>query len=685
VASAIRYAAFISYSHQDSLFARWLHRALESYAIPKALIGRETQRGTVPARIGPIFRDRDELSASASLNVAIEAALDASDHLIVLGSPPAAGSRWVDAEILAYKRRYGEKRVIAAILSGEPMSGGADECFPPALRYQLGLDGAMSDLFAEPVAADFRPGKDGKRLALLKIVAALIDVRLDELVQREAQRRQRRQRRLIGVAAASLAGMAVTSGLAIAAVQARHAADRQRAQAEGLVEYMLTDLRGNLERVGRLDALDSVGERALKFYAAQRAGELDSDALGRRSRALHLIGEVATLRGDLARAQRVFTEAAASTAEQLRRHPDDPQRIFDQAQSVFWVGSTAWQRGDLDTAEHAFDRYRQLADDLVQKGGARPDWLAEVEYANSNLGTVLLDRGHFVEARIAFARASAISERLLKGEPSARERIMSMAQSLAWLGDAEAQSGRLGEAREYRAREIALYERLLRGDPRDVGAQRSRAHAQSELARFALLGGAPDEAVMLAERASQGLEAAVAVDPDNASIQSFVINPLLIRTRAELSRGRIEPARAALRQASLHFDRLRSIDASPKAWRDLGADVATVKAQLALADGQAAAALSALGAIAAHAGTGCTPRRIFRIALRADLLEGEARLLGGDAAAARRAWQRAVSRVLRCGGALEPEAAATMKAVTFRLGDTSQPSLRIAAYQTSTP
>lgn len=683
MASAIRYAAFISYSHQDSLFARWLHRALESYAIPKALIGRETQRGTVPARISPIFRDRDELSASASLNVAIEAALEASDHLIVLGSPAAARSRWVDAEILAYKRRFGEKRVIAAILSGEPMSGGEDECFPPALRYQLGLDGAMSDIFAEPVAADFRPDKDGRRLALLKIVAALIDVRLDELVQREAQRRQRR---LIGAAAASLAGMAVTSGLAIAAVQARHAADRQRAQAEGLVEYMLTDLRGTLEPVGRLDALDSVGERALKFYAAQRAGDLDSDALGRRSRALHLIGEVASLRGDLARAQRVFTEAAASTAEQLRRHPDDPQRIFDQAQSVFWVGSTAWQRGDLDTAETAFDHYRRLADALVQKGGATPDWLAEIEYANSNLGTVLMDRGRFVEARTAFARSLAISTRLLAAEPASRERIMSAAQSRAWLADAEAQSGRLGEAREHRAREIALYEQLLRQDARDVGAQRSRAHARSELARFALLSGAPDEAVLLADLAARGLESAIAIDPDNASIQGFVINPLLIEARAELERGRLPAARAALEQAGRHFDRLRRIDASPKAWRDVGLDVATVGAEVALADGRADAALAALGTIPlVSARPVCTPRRAFRLALRADLIEGQARALAGDMPTARLAWRRAVDRARRCGGTLEPEAAATMKAVVLRLGDAPQPPLRIAAYQPITP
>ena len=36
------YKAFISYSHADEAWARWLHRALEGYRVPRRLIGRET-------------------------------------------------------------------------------------------------------------------------------------------------------------------------------------------------------------------------------------------------------------------------------------------------------------------------------------------------------------------------------------------------------------------------------------------------------------------------------------------------------------------------------------------------------------------------------------------------------------------------------------------------------------------
>ncbi|MCZ6830962.1 MAG: TIR domain-containing protein [Gammaproteobacteria bacterium] len=40
-----KYKAFISYSHADEKWARWSHRALESYKPPKHLIGTETRMG----------------------------------------------------------------------------------------------------------------------------------------------------------------------------------------------------------------------------------------------------------------------------------------------------------------------------------------------------------------------------------------------------------------------------------------------------------------------------------------------------------------------------------------------------------------------------------------------------------------------------------------------------------------
>ncbi|HLO22227.1 MAG TPA: toll/interleukin-1 receptor domain-containing protein [Methyloceanibacter sp.] len=89
----LKYRAFISYSHADTNWAKWLHRGLESVHIDKDLVGRVTARGAIPQALRPIFRDRDEFTAGHALAEQTLAALDDSHALIVVCSPASAKSR----------------------------------------------------------------------------------------------------------------------------------------------------------------------------------------------------------------------------------------------------------------------------------------------------------------------------------------------------------------------------------------------------------------------------------------------------------------------------------------------------------------------------------------------------------------------------------------------------------------
>ena len=63
----MRFRAFISDSHADEVWARWLMRRLETYRVPTRLVGTAGIHGPITARLGAFFRDRDELTASATL------------------------------------------------------------------------------------------------------------------------------------------------------------------------------------------------------------------------------------------------------------------------------------------------------------------------------------------------------------------------------------------------------------------------------------------------------------------------------------------------------------------------------------------------------------------------------------------------------------------------------------------
>ena len=58
---------------------------------------------------GIVFRDDEEMGAGQCLGSALEGALDDAENLIVICSPAAAQSKWVDAEVRRFKRRGGVK------------------------------------------------------------------------------------------------------------------------------------------------------------------------------------------------------------------------------------------------------------------------------------------------------------------------------------------------------------------------------------------------------------------------------------------------------------------------------------------------------------------------------------------------------------------------------------------------
>lgn len=207
-----KYWAFISYSHADSKWGKWLHKQLETFPVPRALVGKKTERGyDVPKRLMPIFRDREELPGSATLKDNIQEALEQSRYLVVICSPRSAASIWVNEEVLTFKAMGRSDRVLCLIVDGEPNATdkpgcGLLECFPPAVRHAVNPDRSLSQQREEPIAADARPGKDGKVDALLKLASGLLGVGFDELKQRDARRRRRQK---VGYAMAGAAFVAL--------------------------------------------------------------------------------------------------------------------------------------------------------------------------------------------------------------------------------------------------------------------------------------------------------------------------------------------------------------------------------------------------------------------------------------------------------------------------------------------
>ena len=664
-----RYYAFLSYSHQDKDLADWLHRELEKFRVPSSIAGRLTASGVVPRRLTPIFRDQHDLSASGDLAEEIKAALAASQFLVVLCSPTAAKSRWTNQEIESFKRTRPEGCVLAAIASGEPFASDvpgreAEECFPPALRYRYDRRGRPTNKRAEPLAADLRGNPEERRTGFLKLVAGMLGVGLDELVQRETTRRHRH---LAWLAAASLGGMAVTSTLAVTAINARNEAREQRREAEGLVGFMLGDLKNKLEPIGRLDALDGVGARVLRYYQKQGTADLSDAALSQRSKALSLMAEVAESRGDSAGALRLYRTAMAGTAEAARRAPNDPQALFDHAQNVFYVGQIDRQLGDFKANEAAMREYKDLAIRMIALGPDSMKWRMEKNYADTNLGVALADQRRFPEAVEQFSEALTTMEAIATADPRNREYQQNLAEGLAWLADAQGSMGDYRGAIASRTRGIATLQRLF-DQTGDVDYEQRLVPAHVSLGYLYLEQGQAEAAGEEFRTAVAMADALLPKEPTNTTWREYATKAHLALARQLLVSGRKDEAAVRLASACQLVDTLLRRNPAKPEWRVGSSRCLALQSQIALAGGDRDQALKLAQANLAVARTvhRVDPVSDSYLVAAAYRLLGDARRAAGNAQAAKDAWTAALAQ-LPASPVEEPDQLAEHAAILDRL------------------
>ncbi|MEP1230912.1 MAG: toll/interleukin-1 receptor domain-containing protein [Litorimonas sp.] len=472
-----KYKAFISYSHKDDPWAKWLHRRLENYRLPKSTINTVPTAQKVKHPLRPIFRDREDLAAANDLGDKIEQALTQSENLIVICSPQAAQSQWVNEEILYFKRQNRTAQIFTIIVDGEPYASHiagreAEEAFPPALRFQLNSAGELSTNPAEPLAADMRGHADGKRLGFLKLISGLLNVGLDEIVQRDMQRNRRRVTTITSSALATILVMGTLTGFALYArqdaEQQRSIAQARTTSAEELIEFMVTDLKVKLNAVGRLDALQVVGEEASSYYDQYQLSSHDDDALGRRARVFHFLGEIQANTGELDIANNYFERAYESTQALLSRAPNNADRIFDHAQSAFWLTHVPHIKGKYDSVEVYYKEYAQLADRLLKQ---EPDTLRAVQekiYANGNLASIAHLQGRNNLAYELYKADISYTQKVAAKYSDNIDLKMSLTNSYAWAADAAYKGGRVQESINYREEQYKILTELKQEHPQNA-------------------------------------------------------------------------------------------------------------------------------------------------------------------------------------------------------------------------
>jgi serine/threonine protein kinase len=446
------------------------------------------------------------------------------------------------------------------------------------------------------------------------------------------------------VALALLAGTVISTWQAVRATRAERAASRERARAEDLLAFMLGDLRAQLAKVGRLDLLEAVGDKAMAYFASREARDLDDSTLALHAQALTQIGEIRMDKARYAEATAAFSEAYRRAAALAARHPQNGDMLFERGQAEYWNGFVHWRRGELAPAADWLTRYHDTCLALLALDPSRPAWRSELAYGQHNLAVLRKDRGEFAAAHTDFLAELATLEKMSAANPGDLELRFRITDAHSWLGGVAEQQGDFVEALNQYAVQTTQLEQLVRAEPHtarwrfrlaDAWVLQTNIHLAT--GHFAAAGNGLKEARRL-------IDELTAYDPSNRHWSSASLHFRLQEAMLARQLGDLSAAASLVGDVRPQLENLSAAEPSDRkfilwlvtAWR--------LEAQLRVSAGRSDAATAAARAVELG-------ERLIREgrATNADVGEcalavvaaGEIAAQAGDGAAASRQWQHA--------------------------------------------
>src|SRR5262245_12332271 len=410
------YDAFVSYSHaKDKPIAAALQSVMQR-------LGKPWYR----RRALRIFRDDTSLSATPQLWPAIEQALGQSRFLIVLASPEAAASLWVNKEVSWWLDNKNAETILIAVTDGDLVWDNAVGDFrwrdgmplPPVLTGRFALEPKWVDLRA------YRDGADPRDTRFIDagadFAAAIHGIPKEDLLSQEVREQRRALRRVWSAAALLLFLAALAGWQAKVAIEQRNIAEQQRQLAQQQRDRAERSLAAATRTANNLVV-------ALAQEFQDRAG-MPRDLVRRildRARAL----------------QRQLTESGEAT----------PDLRMGEAHALNDLMNVLLDLGDTQAAMETGQRLRTILEALLATDPRNPQWRRDLAAAHERIGSVLMAAGRREEALLAYRESLAIVEVLAAADPDNVQWQRDISLAHLQIGDVMAAAGqREGALIEFR-------------------------------------------------------------------------------------------------------------------------------------------------------------------------------------------------------------------------------------------
>jgi eukaryotic-like serine/threonine-protein kinase len=271
----------------------------------------------------------------------------------------------------------------------------------------------------------------------------------------------------------------VAAVIALRNAQLVRLASERELQSQRLASFMLGDLADQLRPVGKLDLLDSIGQKGLELLGKARGEAESAQDVLQRARALIVIGEVNSSRGknkiDIAVDALRRADQLLSSLGPQGGGLDIAVLAKTQGSGAFWLGQIAFDAGDYAEATRQMLRYRAACEHWLKARPNDAEARAELGLALGSLGAVASRQGDWAQVTRWFQSMLELKLAALTDKPDDEAATQAVAMARTWLGQMAYIRGKPREALALYEQAYAAQSTLLARHPEQMTHERDLA------------------------------------------------------------------------------------------------------------------------------------------------------------------------------------------------------------------